>query len=1030
MRSIYAAAPLAWEWMRGIHSDAFTMRNRRRQHFLCTTYANHSPFGETVPTMIIVAAVLAAATAGPDIAFEFLGRTSSSGYDVAGAEIVAFDRASGRAFVVNALANAVDIVDISVPTAPVRVGTVSLIPYGGGLQSVAARDGLIALAVEATPKTDPGTVVFMDATGVVSSAVTVGALPDHVCFTPDGTRLIVCNEGEPDANYEIDPVGSISIIDVSGSTIDQSDVVTLSFDGLPAGTIDPSIRPFGVNAPSIGQDLEPEYAAVSADSQSVVVTLQEHSAVALVDLTVPRIAAVRPLGLKDHASGVAGLITAALQNPPLLGTTAAGQDILLGGFSGLWFDSIDPATGVITFLANPDRGPNCEPVNVDGDAALERPFPLPAFQPRVCTLTYNPATNELSLVGQTLLRKPDGSPMTGLPNVFGQSPGLANTDEQPCDLFGQPLAFDPIGADLEGIVRTSDGSMWMCDEYRPSIYRFAADGLMLARYVPFGANSYGSVLGTEALPAVYAQRRDNRGFEAIAVWNDLLYCFVQSPLDNPDVANDANSKASQNTRILVFNPATESVIAEYLYVLEGGTSDKMGDACASGPGRFLVVERDSAVGPASKKKIFEIDLAGATDLSTLPSSVAGPGGTLDRMTAAQLVAAGIVPVSKRVRVDLAAVGYAAVGDKVEGIAMRDASTIFVINDNDFQMQGTFNPATGLLTNNPNPASTVLGVVTFSGNGLDPTDQDGGNFIRAWPVFGAYMPDAVASFAAGGQNYFVTANEGDAREWGTFFDGTPVSTTTVVLDPQVFPGRAWLKANARLGRLQVRKDLGDLDGDGDYDRLVSYGARSFTIWDAQAAKVWDSGDQLEQLTAARFPANFNCSNTNNSRDNRSRQKGPEPEGVTVGSAYGKTYFFGCLERVGGVIAYSVDDPTAPVFQDYLNSRDFTQLPFLGNAGDLGTEGLAFIRAEDSPNGFPLLLASHEVSGTLSVVQINRVCNGLGDVTADCLVDGNDLVVLLAAWGTCDVRQQICGADLDGNGLVDGADLVTMLANWGS
>ncbi|MDI9411939.1 MAG: alkaline phosphatase, partial [Bacteroidia bacterium] len=142
---------------------------------------------------MITAAIAIVALAGtPDITLEFLGRTTSGGYDVSAAEVVAYDPATQRAFVVNALANAVDLVDLSDPSAPVRVGSISLLPFGGGLQSVATRNGLVALAVEAIPKTDPGKVVFMDTSGTIITAVTVGALPDHVSFTPDGTRLVVC----------------------------------------------------------------------------------------------------------------------------------------------------------------------------------------------------------------------------------------------------------------------------------------------------------------------------------------------------------------------------------------------------------------------------------------------------------------------------------------------------------------------------------------------------------------------------------------------------------------------------------------------------------------------------------------------------------------------------------------------------------------------------------------------------------------------------------------------------------------------
>jgi len=963
----------------------------------------------------------AAVAGGPSITLTHLASTPRAGYDSAAAEIAAFDPASRRAFVVNGLTNNLDIFDLSVPGSPVAAGTISLLPFGGGVQGVAVKNGLVACAVQGALKTDPGAAVFFDVNGAFIASVTVGALPDMICFTPDGTKVLTANEGEPDSTYAVDPEGSISVIDVGGKAITQADVVTLGFNGLAAGVIDPSVRAFGPGSPTIGQDLEPEYVAVSPDSAFAWVTLQEHSAYAVVDLATNTITAVRPFGTKQYGKGVPALTTAEFVNPPVLGTTAAGQDILLGGFSGLWIDSVDAATGVMTLWANTDRGPNLEPVNVDGDAALERPFALPGFQPRICTFTYNPATNALALTGQILLRRPDGTPLTGLPNIQGISPGLRYTDEQPVDLFGNALSNDPLGGDLEGLVRTADGSIWMCDEYRPALYRFDATGLMLDRFVPAGSNAFGVTVGTEAFPAVYAQRRDNRGFEAIAVWNNFVYCFVQSPLDNPDVANDANSKASRNVRIAKFDTATGTVVAEHVYVLEGGASDKLGDACAYAPGKFLVVERDSALGGASLKKVFLVDLAGATDISTLDPGVVGPGGTLDRMTPAQLAAAGIAPVSKSVFVDLAAIGYANFGDKVEGLAMRDPSTILVINDNDFRMPLAFDPVTGTFPANPAAVPTTLGMITFSGNGLDPSDQDGVNAIAGWPVEGAYQSDAIAAFGSGGQTYFATANEGDSREWGTFVDIAAVST--FALDPQVFRGGSWLKGNARLGRLQVRKDLGDLDGDGDFDRLVTLGARSFTIWSSAGQRVWDSGDFLEQHTRALYPSNFNASNTNNTRDNRSRSKGPEPEGVTVGSVNGRPYMFGICERVGGIFAFSLDNPAAPVFEAYINTRNFSVATSLAGAGDLGPEGIAFVPAADSPSGKALLLVAHEISGTLAIYEVAPVCDTPGDLNADCVVSGEDLGQLLNNWGASGL------GDINGDGVVGGDDLAILLNNWG-
>ena len=969
-----------------------------------------------------IAALCAVAHAGgPSIVLNHLASTPRVGYDVAGAEIVAFDAATKRAFVVNGLTNSIDIFDLTIPSAPLAAGSIALLPYGGGVQSVAVKNGMVACAVSGALKTDPGLAVFFDTAGAFVASVTVGALPDMITFTPDGTKVLTANEGEPSADYLVDPEGTISIIDITGKSITQADVTTLGFNGLASGVIDASIRAFGPGSPSIGQDLEPECVAVAPDSSVAWVTLQEHSAIAVVDLATNAITSVRPLGTKNYGAGTPALTTAEFTAPPVLGTTAAGQDILLGGFSGLWIDSVDAATGVITFWANTDRGPNLEPVNVDGDAALERPFALPGFQTRICTFSYNPATNALALTGQILLRKPDGTPLSGLPNIQGVAPGLANTDEQPIDLFGNPIANDPLGGDLEGLVRTADGTIWMCDEYRPALYKFDATGLMLDRFVPAGANAFGVTVGTEAFPAVYAQRRDNRGFEAIAVWDNFVYCFVQSPLDNPDVANDANSKASRNVRIAKFDTATSAVVAEYIYVLEGGQSDKLGDACAFAPGKFLVVERDSALGSASLKKIFRIDLAGATDISTLPPAIAGPGGTLDKMTPAQLAAAGIVPVSKTVHVDLAAIGYANFGDKVEGLAMRDPATLFVINDNDFRMPLTFDLATGTFPLNPAAVPTTLGMITFSGNGLDPSDQDTVNAIAGWPAEGAYQPDAITAFSAGGQTYYAAANEGDSREWGTFVDIAAVSTFT--LDRQVFPGGAWLKGNARLGRLQVRKDLGDLDGDGDFDRVVTLGARSFTIWDSSGARVWDSGDFLEQLTKTLHPANFNASNTNNTRDNRSRAKGPEPEGVTVGTVNGRQYLFGICERIGGVYAFSLDNPSAPVFEASINTRNFAVATGLAGAGDLGPEGVSFVAAADSPTGKALLLVAHEISGTLAIYEVSPVCDTPGDINADCAVAGDDLGQLLNNWGGSGT------GDLNGDGVVGADDLAILLNNWG-
>ena len=204
-----------------------------------------------------LAAATAAFAGGSSITLTHLASTPRAGYDAAAAEIVAFDPATKRAFVVNGLTNNIDIFDLTIPGAPVAAGSISMLPYGGGVQSVAAKNGRLACAVQAAVKTDPGTAVLFDTSGNLIASVTVGALPDMICFTPDGTKVLTANEGEPDLTYSVDPEGSISIIDVSGKTISQANVTTLGFNGLAAGVIDPSVRAFGPGNPSIGQDLEP-----------------------------------------------------------------------------------------------------------------------------------------------------------------------------------------------------------------------------------------------------------------------------------------------------------------------------------------------------------------------------------------------------------------------------------------------------------------------------------------------------------------------------------------------------------------------------------------------------------------------------------------------------------------------------------------------------------------------------------------------------------------------------------------------------
>jgi hypothetical protein len=284
----------------------------------------------------------------------------------------------------------------------------------------------------------------------------------------------------------------------------------------------------------------------------------------------------------------------------------------------------------------------------------------------------------------------------------------------------------------------------------------------------------------------------------------------------------------------------------------------------------------------------------------------------------------------------------------------------------------------------------------SGNKLDASDRDGipvannGRInITIWPVKGFYLPDGIASYKVDKMTYLVLVNEGDTRDWvplpGQAGPGysEEIRIGSMSLDPAVFPTAVAteLKKTSNLGRLKATSAQGfktdaagnpvlDSGGKKIYSEIFTFGARSFSIRTTDGDLVWDSGDQFEKITAEENPAFFNSNNEINKFDDRSDDKGPEPEGVALGKIGGRTYAFIGLERIGGIMVYDVTKPTEPEFVQYINNRDFTKAVDTPEAGDLGPEGVLFIAGEDSPNGKPLLVVSNEVSGTTTIYEINK------------------------------------------------------------
>lgn len=305
----------------------------------------------------------------------------------------------------------------------------------------------------------------------------------------------------------------------------------------------------------------------------------------------------------------------------------------------------------------------------------------------------------------------------------------------------------------------------------------------------------------------------------------------------------------------------------------------------------------------------------------------------------------------------------------------------------------------------------LGFIDLGTVAFDINDNDEEYSSKTHPgVYGVRMPDAIDSYEVNGTTYIVTANEGDGREYGDEDEaGFYCNETKIKFSKESSPNGNMTEAEYGPDGLDYGKVLFidpetiDALNDDSYDYM--YGGRGFTIFEVTGSGLkvaYEVGNEIEAKTAELLPADyFNCSNDNNKTEDRSGKKGAEVESVKIGRVDGKTYAFVALERVSGIMVYNISNPSSPTFVNYLNSRDFDEV--IGNPanevvdtedndpsqdgvfdyefedgvweldhyitkGDIAPEGLAFVPAEKSPNGYPMLLTSNEVSGTVTAIKL--------------------------------------------------------------
>jgi DNA-binding beta-propeller fold protein YncE len=283
----------------------------------------------------------------------------------------------------------------------------------------------------------------------------------------------------------------------------------------------------------------------------------------------------------------------------------------------------------------------------------------------------------------------------------------------------------------------------------------------------------------------------------------------------------------------------------------------------------------------------------------------------------------------------------------------------------------------------------LGSKNWSGLNFDGQENGAVSFAKYEGLNGVYMPDSISNYEWKGATFLVTANEGDAREY--FFDVADEAACTAAmgqsydvddgclaysdevklkdLTAQAGSALETLQMDGRLDDLRVTSVLGDADGNGEYESAYTYGARSFTIWDQNGLVVFDSGDDLERITASVHGAQFNNNNDENEGDSRSENKGPEPEAITVGKVGERTYAFIGAERMSGIFVYDVTNPFDAFFADYVINRDLTEGSTANDViGDLAPESIIFVEGEFSATGEALIVVGNEVSGTVSVYQV--------------------------------------------------------------
>ena len=452
--------------------------------------------------------------------------------------------------------------------------------------------------------------------------------------------------------------------------------------------------------------------------------------------------------------------------------------------------------------------------------------------------------------------------------------------------------------------------------------------------------------------------------KALVSDSDFTYGDMTSVAVSPDgsliatVLQDADY--DEEGRIALFSSDSDGSI-ELLKVYEAGIQPDM--VTFSPDGRYVLTADEGE----PREGYDEDDPEGSVTVVSLEDDIVSVIGfeAFDNPLARKaLVDKGIIMQKGTVPSEDFEPEYIAVGNNKAYITLQEANAVAVLDLDSMLFTGVY----------------TVGLEDYSIVPVDIDKKDDAYNPRTYETLrGIRMPDGIAYFSVDGNDYIVTANEGDAREWGDYLNEDERDFG----DGNVSPTGAITAENAGLDGKVVFLASDDYDGlDNGIDYL--YGGRTMTIFrvdDNGLEEVFTTADDAERITYSYLPEYYNASNDNAVLDDRSGKKGPEAEAVTVGEVNGRIYAFLALERTGGIIIYDVTDPENSEYVNYINTRDFTsivsgseiyedgELDKWVTGGDVAPEGLAFVSAEDSPSGDALLIAAFEVSGTVAVYTLN-------------------------------------------------------------